>query len=203
MIRLNPLCSFCRCEVRPGPEFLTRFYTFYPNRHFQALQHYYTDSNCEDPAYSLMIRGKIRLSRASWITPGGTEAQHHLSKVGMVFHSLAAKKKLTSRLPPACVTLSLGRAVPGKLYELHNTRTGRACLSAMGFSMTEMGVVRAETQHHSHGGKVQELFLGDIHTDWAQRGQHRPTGYQQPLQNAMVRFTDQISFTIKLTPGTK
>lgn len=61
-------------------------------------------------------------------------------------------------------------------------------MAALGFSVMEMSLVRIETQHHTRGGKVQELFLGDIHTDWAQRTQHRPTGYQQPLQNAMVRL---------------
>lgn len=176
-----------RCEVRPGPEFLTRSYTFHPSRHFQALQHYYTDSGCEDPAYSLMIRGRLRLRHASWITRGATEAEHHLSKVGIVIHSLAAKQRLASRLPSTCVGLTLGRVVPGKPYELYNTRAGRGCLAALGFSMMEMGLMRVETQHHSHGGKVQELLLGDIHTDWTQRTQYKPTGYQEPLQNAMVR----------------
>lgn len=174
-----------RCEVRPGPEFLTRSYTFHQNRHFQALQHYYSDSSCEEPSYSLMIQGKIRLRKASWFTRGGTEAEHHLNKVGIVLHSLAAKQRLTSRLPRSCASLSLGQAVPGKLYELYNTRAGRGCLMALGFSMLELDLVRVETQHHSHGGKVQELFLGDIHTDWTQRTQYRPTGYQQPLQNAV------------------
>ena len=135
-----------------------------------------------------MIRGKIRLRQASWITLGGTEAEQHLSKVGIVVHTVATRQRLASRLPAACVGLSLGRAVPGKVYELYNTRAGRGCLTALGFSMMEMDLVRVETQHHSHGGKVQELFLGDIHTDWIQRTQHRPSGYQQPLHSAMVRL---------------
>uniref|UniRef100_A0A1A8CA18 Adenomatosis polyposis coli down-regulated 1-like n=1 Tax=Nothobranchius kadleci TaxID=1051664 RepID=A0A1A8CA18_NOTKA len=183
--RLDGTWVSTRCEVRPGPEFLTRSYTFHPNRHFQALQHFYADSSCEHPAYSLKIKGKIRLTKASWITRGGAEAEHHLSKVGIVVHSAAAKQKLASRLPSACVGLSLSRAVPGKPYELFNTRSGRACLEGLGFSMMEMSLVRVETQHHSQRGKVQELFLGDVHTDWTLRPQHRPTGYQQPLQNAM------------------
>ncbi|XP_034441873.1 protein APCDD1-like [Hippoglossus hippoglossus] len=183
--RLDGTWVSTRCEVRPGPEFLTRSYTFHPSRHFQALQHYYADSSCEDPAYSLMIWGKLRLRQASWITRGGTEAEHHPSKVGIVVHSLAAIQRLSSRLPSSCVGQTLSRVVPGKLYELYNTRAGRGCLAALGFSMMEMGLIRVETQHHSHGGKIQELFLGDIHTDWTQRTQYRPTGYQQPLQNAM------------------
>ncbi|KAL7408178.1 hypothetical protein ABVT39_019433 [Epinephelus coioides] len=183
--RLDGTWVSTRCEVRPGPEFLTRSYTFHPSRHFQALQHYYSDSSCEDPAYSLMIRGKLRLRQASWITRGGTEAEHHLSKVGIVVHSMAAKQRLASSLPQTCVTLTLSHVVLGKPYELYNTRAGRGCLAALGFSMLELGLLRVETQHHSRGGKVQELLLGDIHTDWAQRTQNRPTGYQQPLQNAM------------------
>uniref|UniRef100_A0A3P9HLF3 Adenomatosis polyposis coli down-regulated 1-like n=1 Tax=Oryzias latipes TaxID=8090 RepID=A0A3P9HLF3_ORYLA len=174
-----------RCEVRPGPQFLTRSYSFQPNRHFHALQHYYSDSSCGDPAYSLLIRGKIRLQQASWITPGGTEAEHHVTKVGIVVHSISAKQTLAARLPQTCTDVSLDRVAPGKLFELYNTRAGRGCLAALGFSMMEMSLVRVQTQHHSHGGKVQELFLGDIHTDWIQRMLHRPTGYQQPLQNAM------------------
>lgn len=134
-----------------------------------------------------MIRGKLRLRHASWITRGATEAEHHLSKVAIVIHSLAAKQRLSSRLPSTCVTLSLGRVIPGKPYDLFNTRGGRGCLAALGFSMMEMGLIRVEMQHHRNGGKVQELLLGDINTDWTQRTQYRPTGYQQPLQNAMVR----------------
>ncbi|KAK2861828.1 hypothetical protein Q5P01_001361 [Channa striata] len=183
--RLDGTWVSTRCEVRPGPEFLTRSYTFHPSRHFQALQHYYSDSSCENPAYTLIIRGKVRLRQASWITRGGTEAEHHLSKVGIVVHSLAAKQRLASRLPTTCVGVTVGRLVPGKLFELYNTRAGRGCLTALGFSMMEMGLIRVETQHHSNGGKVQELFLGDIHTDWTQRTHYRPTGYQQPLQNTM------------------
>ncbi|KAM9859066.1 protein APCDD1-like [Aulostomus maculatus] len=183
--RLEGTWVSTRCEVRPGPEFLTRYYTFHPTRHFQALQHYYMDSGCEDPAYSLIIRGKLRLRQASWITRGGTETEHHLSKVGIVVHSLQAKQQLTSRLPTSCVGLTLGRVVPGKVHELYNTRAGRGCLEGLGFSMMEMDLIRVETQHHNHGGKIQELFLGDIHTDWSQRTHYRPTGYQQPLQSAM------------------
>ena len=184
-----PLCPLCRCEVRPGPEFLTRSYTFHASRHLRALQHYYSDSACQQPTYSLLVRAKLRLRQASWLTRGATEADHHLQKVGMVVHSPGATQHLSARLPEVCVGLGLGRMVPGKLYELHNARAGRAWLGALGFPMGALGLVRVETQHHPHGGNVQELFLGEVHTDWAQRTHHRPTGYQLPLQNAMVRMS--------------
>ncbi|XP_028301547.1 protein APCDD1-like [Gouania willdenowi] len=183
--RLDGTWVSTRCEVRSGPEFLTRSYTFHPSRHFHALQHYYSDSNCENPIYSLTIQGKIRLRQASWITRGGTEAEHHLNKVAIIIHSLAARQRLAPRLPRSCMVLNLGQAVSGKPYEMYNSRAGRGCLLSLGFSMMEMGLLRVETQHHNHRGKIQKLYLGDIHTDWTQRTHHRPTGYQQPLQNAM------------------
>ncbi|KPP74523.1 hypothetical protein Z043_106315 [Scleropages formosus] len=173
------------CEVRPGPEFLTRSYTFYPNRLFKALQFYYADSGCQKPDYSLVVRGKLRLRQASWITRGGTEAEHHLQKVGIVFHGPSAARRLAARLPPACRCGPAACWVPGRLYELHGAKAGPDCLGELGFSMMELDLLRVETQHHPHGQLVQELFLGDIHTEWTQRTHYRPSGYQQPLQNAM------------------
>ncbi|KAJ8400813.1 hypothetical protein AAFF_G00391670 [Aldrovandia affinis] len=174
-----------RCEVRPGPEFLTRSYIFYPSRLFKALQFYYADSGCQEPAYSLVIRGKIRLRQASWITRGGTETEHHLHKVAIIFHSHTAIHRLAARMPSLCLGQAPVGWVPGRLYELYNSKVGWGCLGPLGFSMMELSLLRVETQHHPHGQMVKELFLGDVHTDWSQRTHYHPTGYQRPLQNSM------------------
>lgn len=34
---------------------------------------------------------------------------------------------------------------------------------------------------------MEELYLGDIHTEWVERLHYRPTGYQRPMQSAVVR----------------
>uniref|UniRef100_A0A672NXV1 APC down-regulated 1 n=1 Tax=Sinocyclocheilus grahami TaxID=75366 RepID=A0A672NXV1_SINGR len=60
----------CSCEVRPGPEFLTRSYRFFPDGSFQA-----------EPSYSLLIRGSVRPLRASWLVRGGTASEVHVSCV--------------------------------------------------------------------------------------------------------------------------
>ncbi|XP_072539048.1 protein APCDD1-like [Salminus brasiliensis] len=180
-----------RCEVRPGPEFLTRSYTFYPSplRLFKALQHYYSDSDCHVPAYSLLIQGKVRLRQASWITRGATEAEHTLHKVTLVIHNQRTAHRLAINLPSSCLGLGPGvHIVSHHLYELFNTKTAKNCLSALHFSMMELELLRMETQNHPHGLPFKELFLGDIHTDWNQRVHYRPTGYQEPLQNSMHHF---------------
>lgn len=185
------------CEVRPGPEFLIRSYTFFPNRLFRAYQFYYRDPLCREPAHSLLIKGKVRLRRASWVTRGATEADYHLHKVGIVFHSRRALldvagrlsqtqtgRDCAQRLPPARAWL------PGALYELLSARAERDCTAALGFSMHELSLVRVQShlqpQPPTGPRLVEELYLGDIHTDRAERRHYRPTGYQRPLQSALV-----------------
>ncbi|XP_021110822.1 protein APCDD1-like isoform X2 [Heterocephalus glaber] len=184
------------CEVRPGPEFLTRSYTFYPNRLFRAYQFYYGDPSCREPTHSLLIKGKVRLRRASWVTRGATEADYHLHKVGIVFHSHRALLEVTERLNQTWVDQDcagrLPRAsawLPGALYELLSTRAPGDCMAALGFSMHELSLVRVQRHLEPQPGSgpqlVEELYLGDIHTNRAERQHYRPTGYQHPLQSAL------------------
>ncbi|XP_067856803.1 protein APCDD1-like isoform X2 [Heptranchias perlo] len=175
------------CEVRPGPEFITRSYIFYLNGTFKAYQFYYADHQCTSPTYTLVIKGKIRLRQASWVTRGATEADYRLHQVGIAFHDGQAMAAILERANRSCGEIGrFGRArTPGTTYGILNGRTGRECVAGLGFAMHELGLVRVEKQVRRWEQEVQELFLGDIHTDWAQRTRHRPTGYQRPLQAAL------------------
>ncbi|KAM6163884.1 protein APCDD1-like [Rhynchocyon petersi] len=184
------------CEVRPGPEFLTRSYTFYPNRLFRAYQFYYRDPSCHQPAHSLLIKGKVRLRRASWVTRGATEADYHLHKVGIVFHSRGALLAVAERLGRSPMRRDCARRLPvagawlpGAVYELLGARAGQDCATALGFAMHELSLVRVQRHLQPQPGApprlVEELYLGDIHTDPAERRHYRPTGYQRPLQSAL------------------
>ncbi|XP_078412368.1 protein APCDD1-like [Cetorhinus maximus] len=173
------------CEVRPGPEFITRSYMFYLSGMFKAYQFYYTDHQCTRPAYTLLIKGRIRLRQASWVTRGATEASYRLHQVSMAFYSGPTMAAALDRLNHSCGSLGrFGRVwSPGATYEILNARAGYDCTTSLGFAMHELSLVRVEKQVHQR--VVKELFLGDIHTDWAQRTRHRPTGYQRPLQAAL------------------
>ncbi|XP_007525206.2 protein APCDD1-like isoform X2 [Erinaceus europaeus] len=194
--RLNGPWVSTGCEVRPGPEFLTRSYTFYPSHLFRALQFYYGDPLCREPAHSLLIKGKVRLRRASWVTRGATEANYHLHKVGVVFHSHQALLDVISRLKQSPAGRDCAQRLPpaqawqpGALYELLSARAGQDCTAALGFSMHELSLVRLQRSLQPQpliGPRlVEELFLGDIHTDSVERQHYRPTGYQRPLQSAL------------------
>lgn len=190
--------------MRPGPEFLTRAYTFYPSRLFRAHQFYYEDPFCGKPAHSLLVKGKVRLRRASWVTRGATEADYYLHKVGIVFHSRRALLDVSGRLNQTRAGRDCARRLPparawmpGALYELRSARAQGDCLEALGLSMHELSLVRVQRrlqpQPRAAPRLVEELYLGDIHTDPAERRHYRPTGYQRPLQSALVSGAGGVS----------
>ncbi|KAL1006401.1 hypothetical protein UPYG_G00071920 [Umbra pygmaea] len=175
------------CEVRPGPEFITRSYLFHQNNTFQALQFHYRDNRCSSPTYTLLARGHLHMHQASWVVRGGTEADYHLQNVQVVFHNPEAAEDLSRWLKPGCGAASLGvgeRWQPRVSYNLWSDEEAvqwGACAHRLGFSLNELQLWRIEGRHHQDH-HIEELFLGDIHTEHAQRSQHKPSSYQPPLQ---------------------
>ncbi|XP_043112179.1 LOW QUALITY PROTEIN: protein APCDD1-like [Puntigrus tetrazona] len=161
------------CEVRPGPEFLTRSYRFFHNNTFEALQFYYADNHCSRPSYSLQVRGRLRLRQPSWIVRGGTEADYQVHGVRLVCHSASAAREL------GCAPWR-----PDVSYELWSD-----CGRALNFSMHELQLLRLEKRYLHRGPGpgpelLEELYLGDIHTEADQRKLYRPSSYQPALQSA-------------------
>lgn len=71
-------------------------------------------------------------------------------------------------------------------YELLDEQTGCDCSLGLNLTMNELQLLRLEKVYLHHGHVVEQLFLGDVHTDPAQRMYHRPSNFQAALQNAKV-----------------
>jgi len=92
----------CRCEVRPGPEFLLRKYLFYASGRFDLIQFYYADSQCREPAFSIEARGVFRRLHPSWTVRGGTDLDYETTHVAVVSYTEAVAAALQRSVNNTC-----------------------------------------------------------------------------------------------------
>lgn len=102
MLYLPNLFSFTfSCEIRPGPEYILRQYTFDNNGRFFLIQHHYWDESCSSPQLSVFSTGKILL-RDSLIQPGAASGLIKVTNITIVPQDANAAKELDRVVAMEC-----------------------------------------------------------------------------------------------------
>ncbi|CAH1155311.1 unnamed protein product [Phaedon cochleariae] len=109
------------CEIRPGPEYILRSYTFDDTGKFQLIQHHYWDDSCTSPQLSVIAHGRIQL-RDSLVQPGAANAVLRVGNVTVVPQDDSAAKELDRVVAMECP----GRYwKPWRRYEEHTIYDSR------------------------------------------------------------------------------
>ena len=108
-----------RCEVRSGPEFLLRKYSFRGGGRFHLVQFYYTDAQCRRPAFSVEARGVVRPLHPSWAVRGATELDYETTHVALVAYTDPVAAALQNTVNGTCRVRAADRKGPLKL--IHTT----------------------------------------------------------------------------------
>ncbi|XP_072014056.1 protein APCDD1-like [Amphiura filiformis] len=187
-----------RCEVRPGPQYLTRQYKFHHDNKFTLHQFYYTDHRCTEPAYTYKVKGALALQSDSLMLKGAREANYILDKVILMVYKDNYAKALSKLLNKTCP----GEYYPEvlQLFEKYTVFDWNRddpygdCIEGVAFTMHELQLMREEFHTEFDDKKSEfvswhELFLGDVHTDNSLRTTHRPKTYQTPLRKYQTNCT--------------
>uniref|UniRef100_A0A1I8IVC6 APCDDC domain-containing protein n=1 Tax=Macrostomum lignano TaxID=282301 RepID=A0A1I8IVC6_9PLAT len=164
------------CEIRPGPEFVTRRYQFINDTHFSALQFYYSDSSCRDAFYGLETRGYLKVTAMPYTESAARFLQSKVTSVSAECRRRFQSNPLESDWSPG------GGPYHLLLYVEYRGRVMRDfdCSRKLGFNLHEMQLVRTELGAE----RRRRLYLGDLATDFSQRHRHRPSSFQEPLEEA-------------------
>ena len=137
----------------------------FENRRFTAYQFYYSDADCSEPLFSLVARGTYNVKWESWIVPGGTEMDYHLSHVTVMPYTELMAGVLSGRVNKTCPGFLKERWQAFERYEIYNyvefetnnlkeddsddyVVMDRDCTTALDFSMHELQLIRLEHERH-------------------------------------------------------
>ncbi|XP_076240928.1 protein APCDD1 [Calliopsis andreniformis] len=100
--RLHSTWLSQECEIRAGPEYMIRKYTFFENGTFHLLRYHYAEESCSIATYTIVARGSIEILLPSAIVPGASEANVQVNSVHLIPHSRRIAHKFGRRLNASC-----------------------------------------------------------------------------------------------------
>ena len=178
---LSPIDS---CEVRPGPQFITRYIKTLANSTWEGFFHRYNDSLCSQPKSSLFIRGSYRVQQESLDTiRGSNKAMFNFTTIRLYPQSSQEERAILTLATKSCPNmLRVVDTVGGKaVFDVNHRAFGkRSCRSAFGISESELSALKLETRRKK-SSKYDKLYFGEIPTIRVKR-KYNPKCYQLPLQ---------------------
>ncbi|XP_034937218.1 uncharacterized protein [Chelonus insularis] len=156
------------CEVRAGPEYVIRKYTFFKNGTFLLLRHHYAEESCSVATHTVSARGVIKLLSPSGLAPGATEARYQLDRVHITPLTRQVAHKFGHRVNVTCTPQPKWRPyAPHVVYEQPSQRSsnflwevptynsfqrhlssrkhrGLDCLEPLGINFNELKLVRIQ-----------------------------------------------------------
>ncbi|XP_011869529.1 PREDICTED: protein APCDD1-like [Vollenhovia emeryi] len=90
------------CEVRAGPVYIMKKYTFFENGTFLLLRYHYAEESCSIATHTVTIRGSVKLLGSSVVVSGATETRFHVDAINIVPLNRQVARKFGHRLNQTC-----------------------------------------------------------------------------------------------------
>ncbi|KAF7996899.1 hypothetical protein HCN44_002545 [Aphidius gifuensis] len=211
--RLHSTWLSQECEIRAGPEYIIRKYTFYEDGTFLLLRHHYAEESCSVATHTVTAKGVIRLLSTSGFVSGATDAKYHLDHVHILPLTRQVAHKFGQRVNFTCTKQSKWNPfVQQVIFEKTSRRntnnlwdsltksskkyTTIDCLDSLNINFDELQLVRVQKKPiTSEFGLIKkgqikiELYLGSLPANSQLRKSHRSTSLQP---TSLIR-SDMIS----------
>ncbi|CAK9796774.1 Protein APCDD1 [Anthophora plagiata] len=100
--RLHSTWISQECELRIGPKYITRKYSFFKNDTFLLLQYHYAEESCSIATYTVVARGSIKISSPSVTIPGAVNTNVQLDSVHLIPLNRQVAHKFGRRMNASC-----------------------------------------------------------------------------------------------------
>lgn len=155
--------NFCyRCEIRSGPVYVLRHFSFINNT-FESVVYHYEDSDCHVPSYAVHSRGTYKLLKPSWTVLGATDAEYEVTRSYVITYSSGSSLQLSDKLSGRCFNVSENQNLRPYfrylVYSYSPRRNPRVeadtyrdvdCFREFQFTLNELQLVMVETRS-GHG----------------------------------------------------
>lgn len=165
-----------RCETRPNVLFLTRDFTFEPDRHtWEGTYRHYSDPACSQLTFILRASGHYAQGNPSTQVSGASDFVFKVTTVKVTATEASTAKLLNATRPGKCGRT--GGWEVGAQQDL--TPTGGCNLLGIKLPHKEYELFKVELDHR----KQPLLFIGERPTDGSSpdRPHRRPTSFQPPM----------------------